>query len=38
MHPAGTLAPETFSQASLSIQIMGASAYLGRLAALVRGL
>jgi hypothetical protein len=38
MHPAGALAPETFSQASLAVEIMGASGYLGRLAALVRRL
>lgn len=38
MHPSGGLAPETFSQASLSVQIMGASSYLGRLASLMRGL
>lgn len=38
MHPAGALAPETFSQASLAVEIMGASGYLGRLASVVRGL
>lgn len=38
MHPAGTLAPETFSQASLAVEIMGASGYLGRVAALLGGL
>lgn len=38
MHPAGALAPETFSQASLAVEIMGASGYLGKLASILRGL
>ena len=38
MHPAGALAPETFSQASIGVQLMGASGYFKKLAALLRGL
>lgn len=38
MHPAGALAPETFSQASLAVEIMGASGYLAKLASVLRGL
>jgi hypothetical protein len=38
MHPGDALAPETFSQASTGVQIMGASGYLGKLAAILRGL
>jgi hypothetical protein len=37
MHPAGAIAPETFSQASLAVQIMGATGYLGKLAGILRG-
>jgi hypothetical protein len=34
---AGALAPETFGQASVAVEIMGAGGYLGRLAPIMRG-
>jgi hypothetical protein len=36
--PAGALAPETFSQAGIAVELMGAAGYFSRLAGLLRGL
>jgi len=38
MHPAGAVAPETFSESSVGVQLMGATAYFEKLSSILAGL